>query len=275
MTVLGARYTSSDPGNVDCYIVDDAWSLQHKLDGVRVLISTDADGRATLMSHTGAPLRSGVRNHAAVARAVRDLRSCTLDGELMHDGTVWLFDVLRVLDTDTRLLAQSERRSLLDAMAPALAGSVVGIVAEATTTDAKRALWDRIVAEGAEGVVAKRRSARYPTTSKRTGDIVKLKRTTTIDCVVTGRNSDGHLNASLGLYDTTGRLVPVGRCSMLGKADAGVGDVIEVTFLAVYRDALSQPRMMRLRPDKAAAECTLDQLDGCVSNRNVLAHDVA
>jgi len=267
------KYESSDPTEVGRYINDPAWVMEQKLDGIRCIVRTDDHGRAAFYSHTGEPLKSGSKHFPAIAEAMRVLRNCTVDGELLEGGDLWLFDILEAVGTDTRLLAQSERRKLLDLVAQGLPEGKVHVVPEAATRDAKLALWSLVLATGAEGVVVKRSAARYETGSKhtRTADVRKVKVTRTIDCVVVGRNSDGHNNATLGLYDGD-RLIQVGRCSMNGKTPAQVGDVIEVTFLGLYAGnrTLTQPRMMRARPDKAAAECLVDQLEGCDISRAVL-----
>jgi len=270
----GMKYESSDPSEIGRYINDPAWVMEQKMDGIRCIVRTDSNGRASFFSHTGEPLKSGSKHFGAIAAAVTCLRDCTVDGELLADGTLWLFDVLQAVGADVRLLPQSERRNLLNLIGQGLcAETVVRVVPDATTTDAKQALWNLVLASGAEGVVVKRHAARYETGGKhtRTSDVRKIKVTRTIDCVVIGRNSDGHNNATLGLVDGD-RIVTVGRCSMNGKTPAQVGDVIEVTFLGLYagNQTLTQPRMMRARPDKTAAECGIDQLAGCEISRKAV-----
>lgn len=271
----GMRYESVEVADVARYIADDGWAMEQKADGIRCIVSTDSTGNATFLSHTGQPLKSSVamQHFAALRKALSVLIDCVVDGELLEDGRLWLFDVMQVLGTDTRLLPQADRRALLDTMQPAFGGTVVGVLRQAVTAADKQAMWEQVLAAGAEGVVVKRRSARYDQGKARTSDVLKIKVTRTIDVVVIGRDSDGHKNATLGLH-RDGRLVEVGKCSMIGKADAQVGEVIEVTFLYVVdmaNPALYQARMMRRRPDKAPVECEFDQLDGCQVSRKVVA----
>lgn len=268
------RYQSADVADAARYIADPTWTMEQKADGIRCIIATDDFGRARFLSHTGLPLKSGVRHHAALAAAVYGLTACTIDGELLDNGELWLFDVMTVNGTDVRPLPQFQRRALLERMAPLFEGTPVRVLPQAVTAEEKAAMWAGVVAASAEGVVVKRAAAPYSTGKARTGDVLKVKITRTIDVVVIGRNSDGHLNASLGLHDSDGRLVPVGNCSMIGKTEVGIGDVIEVTFLYVVdpaNPALYQARMMRARPDKTAGECELAQLDGCHVSKAVLA----
>lgn len=272
----GMRYESADVDAVARYVADDAWSMEQKADGIRCIVRTDLDGVASFYTHTGELLKSGVRHFPKIASALSVLKGCTVDGELLDSGRLWLFDVMEVLGTDTRLLSQSARRDLLDTMQPALGGTVVSVLPQAVTATEKAALWAAVLAESAEGVVVKRRAASYSVGAKhsRTGDVLKLKVTRTIDVVVTGRNTKGHLNAELGLYDDSGRLVHVGGCSMIGKTSVEIGDVIEVTFLYVVDPTaprLYQARMMRPRTDRTADSCSIDQLKGCFVSKAVLA----
>lgn len=270
--MFGMRYESADVTDVARYITDDAWTMEQKVDGIRCLVTTDDNGVARFTSHTGEPLRSGMKHHAAIARVVTSLRGCVLDGELLATGELWLFDVLRVVGTDCRLLAQSDRRRILDSLTAHVDGTVVHILPESSTAAAKTALWADVLATGAEGVVVKRCAAKYKTGKGRTSDILKIKVTRTIDVVVTARNLDGHRNAELGLWND-GVLTVVGRCSMVGKPDAQPGDVVEVTFLNVLdgsNPSLYQPRLMRTRPDRTSESCDYSQLTGCTVSRQVL-----
>src|SRR3712207_2396813 len=115
MPVKGMRYESVGVDDVERYIADDRWVMQQKVDGIRCIVDTGAGGAAQVrfMSHTGDPLKSGVKHHAAIAAAVAPLDRCVLDGELLEDGSLWVFDVMQVLGTDVRLLPEAERRALL------------------------------------------------------------------------------------------------------------------------------------------------------------------
>lgn len=84
----------------------------------------------------------------------------------------------------------------------------------------------------------------------------------TADVVVLERNR-GAENAILGAYDREGNLVEVGACSMIGKPDARPGDVAEVRYLYATPPTMrlyGPPNFVRVRDDKRAAECSIDQL---------------
>lgn len=269
----GMKYESADVTDIGRFIADPAWVLEQKADGVRMIAAVDDAGHTRFLSHTGDPLKSGVAHHGPIGRHLAGcgLRSITLDGELLDTGEFWVFDILVVLGADVRLLPLVERRQMLDTIAPVLIGGRVNVIPQAVTAEAKAALWDRVLAAGAEGVVAKRLTSRYET-GRRSRDVLKVKVTRTIDVVVIATGELGHNSATLALH-RDGRLVKVGKCSLNGKAPVAVGDVIEVTFLYVVDPAdvaLCQPRMIRPRPDKPAAECGWDQLDGSYVSRKVV-----
>jgi ATP-dependent DNA ligase len=151
--------------------------------------------------------------------------------------------------------------------------------------------------EHAEGVVAKDLRAPYAA-GKRTA-MVKVKRLRTLDAVVSGyrpgKEADTVGSLILALYTEAGELRVVGHCSGLKPAEkrtlrqrlagyesgsAGHGEasrwksekelewialrpelVVEVSFDQVTSGRIRHgTRLLRWRDDKAARECTLDQL---------------
>jgi hypothetical protein len=71
-----------------------------------------------------------------------------------------------------------------------------------------------------------------------------------------------HGSATLGVLDPRlgpTELIPVGACSLIGKPQVSVGDVIEVAYLNWTGSALYQPRMTRVRTDKLPEDCTMAQ----------------
>jgi hypothetical protein len=136
----------------------------------------------------------------------------------------------------------------------------VRLIPQARTEDEKRSLVQVAKDNALEGVMLKRKDSLYNCAGFCSG-ILKAKFVKTADCVVIERNTKGHQNASLGVYDTNGNMVYVGNVSMLGKGDAAVGDVLEVKYLYATDDnILYQPRVMKRRDDKVATDCLLNQL---------------
>lgn len=83
----------------------------------------------------------------------------------------------------------------------------------------------------------------------------------------------GKQSAALAVYDHDGEQVRIGNVTTIGKGGPGgiqVGQVVEVAFLYVVNPehpVLYQPRILRVRTDKGAAECSTDQLVGMHTDR--------
>jgi DNA ligase D-like protein (predicted ligase)/DNA ligase D-like protein (predicted 3'-phosphoesterase) len=151
------------------------------------------------------------------------------------------------------------------------------------------------VAQGLEGVMAKRKDSRYEP-GLRSGAWLKIKTQRSCDCVITGYTpgQGGRSTAFgallLGLYEN-GNLIPVGKVGT-GFSDQLLVELMEqfaplvttvpqlpgvrgkvvwlepvlvcdVGYMEVTRDRkLRIPRFIRIRTDKAAADCTVDQIAG-------------
>lgn len=210
------------------------------------------------------------------------LNELIIDGELMTDqGILVVFDVLAInIAGSPRITtedAQLARWSSLVDLVSNRSIPFVRLVSTAQSTQEKLELAQWVEAEGGEGLIAKRVDSPYEP-GARVKHSLKLKYTQTADVVVTGKNvgeskksirGGEKLNYELGAYfsndwsnpDLEPVMLPLGYCSSIGKADVEVGDVIEVEYLYVGAGGkLTQPRMVRARPDKTAVECTTEQL---------------
>ena len=198
------------------------------------------------------------------------------------------FDVLAVDDELLLELPQHERRARLEALVDA----PVDLTPSVTDPEAAQE-W----LQGAEGVVAKEVGAPYRP-GERTG-MLKIKRVRTIDAVVVGwrpGKEEGTVGSFiLGLYDESGRLVPVGHTSGFSAKEKrelpaklkpyetgkrGMGDpsrwandrelewielrpelVVEVTFDHTSNDRIRHgAKITRWREDKPPRECLKEQL---------------
>jgi len=267
----GMKYSSIEPDDIEKYIQNGSWLMEQKLDGIRCIVMLDAFGTATFHSHTGEELKVRKTETEALSHCFGGIPVDTMfDGELMANGNLWLFDVMRIGSQDVRHFDVINRRQYLDTMRP-LFGDGVNVVYQASDELEKRALWADVQQRGFEGVVLKYEGGTYEP-GVRVKTVLKCKITRTIDCVVIDRNEGGAENAVLALLKGT-TLTRVGKCSMIGKSTATVGMVIEVEFLYVADEddpQLYQPRMKRLRLDKTMLECGWDQLEGCTTSKEVL-----
>lgn len=272
--IIPMRYEALDVTSLDRLIDDPNIALEQKIDGIRVAARI-IDGHVTWAASNGGRLASttALKQLAGIDTL---LEACgfsgqwVLDGEIV-DGTLWLFDLPLGLDgAVTPRTPFAQRRDALELLAGALEpawGDRIRIVPCHRTPTAKRSLWEAVVAAGAEGVCAKRLDGQYLASGrKRSRDVLKVKITYTVDCVVVARNTTSACNAELAVTGPDGTLVPVGSTSMIGKPDAAVGDVVEVRCLYVQPPAkdrplgtLYQPTLLRIRDDKTPGECQADQ----------------
>jgi len=128
---------------------------------------------------------------------------------------------------------------------------------------------------GMEGVIAKRRNARYQF-GRRSRDWIKFKHLYRVSCLIAGyepgHGSRSHFGAiTLALIDPAGEVVPVGRCGagfterqtheLKARLDAREVLIAEIETVNVTSGGtLRFPVFRGLRSDVAPTECTTDQL---------------
>lgn len=241
---------------------DPSWVVQEKKNGHRLLTeftSTTIHGFARNGNRVGIPVR--VAN--ALAPLGRAETKLFLDGELITTAGIGRYHVFDVVIGDD--LPFGERWAALASIADSLGWNdpegVVQIVPTVTETMDKVRFVQRLIRTAAEGIIARDINAVYEP-GVRSRNCLKYKLLKTIDAIVIDTGRGGKDNLILGLHDGD-RMVEIGAVS----AQTGDGpivrknDVVEVTFLTVSPDRrLIQPVTPRLRKDKDAAECTVDQL---------------
>ncbi len=260
----------SEPHELEGLLDGDSYVAQQKLDGIRVL--------AHLEEHEIVPVnRNGERTDKATAAALRGLAGLpvgtVVDGEIMGDGSYWLFDVLRLGRQDITHVGYEERWLILaDELGPDLAGGVE-VLRLAMTTDDKRALFRGLVTAGAEGIVFKTRTAPY--TAGRSAAQRKHKLVKSCDVVLLANAGNAYL---MGVQDGA-EVLEIGkvfagttsetRAQIDALLTAGERPVAEVRYLYATADSqLFQPVFVRLRDDKAARLCVRAQL--AQTNKGVL-----
>jgi DNA ligase D-like protein (predicted ligase)/DNA ligase D-like protein (predicted 3'-phosphoesterase) len=203
--------------------------------------------------------------------------------------TYIVFDILCRGGEETTRLPLVERRRILASAVREGPHVVISAPVEGQGEDYYRAA----MAQGLEGVMAKRKDSPYEP-GVRSGAWLKVRPVRTCDCVIAGytpgRGGRGPAFGALhlGLYES-GKLVPVGKVGT-GFSDRLLAElserfaplvtidpqldgirekvvwlepvlVCEVRYMEVTRDRkLRIPRFIRLRTDKPAPDCTMDQL---------------
>ncbi len=270
----------------DKRFADPAWTFERKLDGIRVLAYKN--GRdVQLWSRNRLPLTG---NYPAVVDAIARLKAKTviLDGEAtwawgsLGKGDYHVFDILFLDGTDLRQLPLDERRIRLRSLKLRLPLAVVPEL----RGDAP---WEHACREGWEGVIAKRRDSVYE--SKRSPHWLKMKCEATQELVIGGFTDPQGGRAGLGAilvgYFEKGDFVFAGKVgtgfdtalltSLRARLDRlhratppftkGTGlpklrvhwakpeIVVQVAFTEwTPYDKLRHPRLLGLRPDKAARD---------------------
>ena len=258
-------YRDGTPAEVTRMMGDKGYVAEPKYDGVRCLVRYTG-GKATLLNRQGKPLAAGAgADRAAVAA---DFTTLGLRGDWLFDGelvgsTLYLFDMVAgvegAITPDCPFTVRGDTLRKLDELANLSGTATLRVADQAVGTEAKAALLEQVKADGGEGIMLKSLDAPYVSGRSDRGG-VKVKLTRDVDLIVTAVGEDGKSNATLAAV-RDGKLVEVGRCSTIGKGKVQVGDVVEVRFLYVGANGrLVQPRMMRVRTDKVAAECGINQI---------------
>lgn len=205
--------------------------------------------------------------------------------------TYIVFDILRRGGEDLFHLPLIERRKILQASVREGPHVVISVPIEGRGADYYRAAMD----QGLEGVMAKRKDSQYEP-GIRSDAWLKIRVLKSCDCVIAGYTTGKGNRIQtfgallLGLYDE-GKLVPVGKVGtgfskiLLAELVEGFAPLIteipqfpgfrktviwlepvmvcEVGYQEVTRDLkLRIPRFLRLRTDKVASACTIDQIAG-------------
>lgn len=252
---------TAETTTLEHFITDDRWVMEQKLDGHRLLLeSPGTDGPPIARTRNGTPYTR------RLPKTIQDFRfpsdeGWILDGEIV-DGTFWVFDI-PLMPEGGKQMPLWQRRTLLETLLANIRHPF-RLVPQAKTRDEKIALAEKAIAQCAEGLLLKRADSPYRSAG-RTEEWLKLKFTSTADCIVTDVRADGKDSVGLGLVNEDGiTIVDVGRASLIGKEKRGTispGDVIEVRYL--YTGAggrLYQPTILRLRDDKTPPECSVQQL---------------
>jgi ATP-dependent DNA ligase len=244
------------------FVSDPRFVFEQKLDGERVLTRVQ-DGAVVPLDRSG-----NVKAKGLPSRVVRTLSTLpgefVLDGELLHNGEYWLFDLVQageVVGPDQPY--QVRRRCLEELGRSWQRDSCVALLSQAVTPEEKVALVRAVIEAGGEGIIVRDLDARYEP-GRRTPALRKAKFIKTMDVIVTGRGQDGKNNLTIAVYDGD-RLVDLNPVTAMAGDGPSllVGQVCEVRYLYANMTPegprLIQVTMPKLRTDKHPSECTLDQ----------------
>lgn len=182
------------------------------------------------------------------------------------------FDVLFFNGRDVREMAYLERQAILGEI---VEGCQSELITQVPRGPATAETFDRIVAQGGEGVILKNIFAPYG----ESGAWVKVKKVVTVDVVVTGFTDAregktgkylGQIGAVVvGVYLKDGTLCEIGQVSgmddatrlhMTANPGQWIGTVVEVEAQEFGRERLLHPRWKRARPESNVRDCTYEKM---------------
>ena len=237
------------------FIKNDAFWMQEKKDGKRVLIRKDSGG-VTGINRKG--LTIGLPSPVvAAANALPVL--FIIDGEACGDVT-FAFDLLEMNGVDLRGFSYSERLRQLENLLSHHRGAIQS-VETAKDSAGKRKLFDRLQKEQREGVVFKDHDAPYfagrPSSG---GSQLKFKFYATASCIVAKVNAKR--SVALELFDSGGAAIGVGNVTIpANQKIPAKSAILEVRYLYAYpKGALFQPTCLGIRDDIEPSVCTVAQL---------------
>jgi bifunctional non-homologous end joining protein LigD len=249
-------------------IADEAWAMQEKFDGKRILVRKAA---APASGSSGGEV-TGINRKGLTIALPQPLADCVrslpggdlvLDGESIGD-TYTAFDLLELGGTDLRPQPYRLRlKALIDLVRAVGAEGPVRLAKTVTERAGKQAFLAELRARKAEGAVFKRLDAHYtPGRPASGGAQVKLKFTATASCLVACINA-GKRSVALELLEGRKR-VPIGNVTIpANQPIPAQGDIAEIRYLYAFSGeggSLYQPVYLGQRDDIAASACTMGQL---------------
>jgi len=186
--------------------------------------------------------------------------------------TLMAFDLIAHGGIDARALPYEKRRKLLEAIFDSGDWNGIQLVPQIEPTQASL---DALLSQGFEGMMLKALDAPYAS-GKRGAGWTKLKPTLDADVIITGYTPGkngfaGMIGAiTFGLYNADGDLLEAGKCSGMSmkmrqtftdKGEDFIGQPMEIKYQErMPTGGFRSPNFKRMRPDKAATDCTWDDL---------------
>lgn len=259
-----------DEAEAERLLVSTTWFAERKYDGERLMIEV-TDGAIVGYNRSGKVTTVPKQVNEAFTRMTRG--HWVFDGELVKN-TYCVFDLVVAEENITPYTPYERRRDVLEAFWPLWDPGQAVILADCVrTVDEKRGFVEKLKADSCEGYVLKRADSAYRSGHRKAG-WKKVKFWKDVDVVISEVGREGKENAVMVLLDPDRGIVEVGTVSTLGKGEIKPGDVVAVKYLYVVsrdRPHLVQPSIIRgRRADKDMSECTLDQLEGSYTNKEIV-----
>lgn len=253
-----------DEEEVEKYIKDPKWGAQAKMDGERRPVAVVLDGSSMkLMGYNRKNQEVMIpQGIAADLFKLAAGQQVSLDGEIIGD-TLYLFDAMKIADMDITKEGFGERFEMLPALFSKLIVPNIKLVSLAYTKEAKRAMFERIKADGGEGIVFKKLDAPYTAGRPNSkGNAIKFKFVESASFVVGAINDKR--SVALQLFEKKGKpdAIDVGNVTILPNFPVPkVGDIVEVQYLYKFRGgSIFQPIFKGVRTDLTGDDCLVSQM---------------
>ena len=254
--ILPQLLNAIDEAEVQRLLKDDAWCMQEKFDGKRVLLRKQGEN-ITAINRKG--LVIGLVSSIGVS-AMKIPGDFIINGECVGD-VLWTFDLLEWNGQNYRSKPYLDRITSLGRIVNRPGVAHIELVEAATELAHKERLFRLLQSAKREGVVFKRLDAPYtPGRPNSGGPQLKHKFYATCSAVVSKTNDKRSVELRLlngkGWHSVGNVTIPV------NFAVPEVGQVVEIRYLYAFKEsnALYQPVYLGTRRDIEIHECVLSQL---------------
>lgn len=243
--------TPASESDIERFLTDDRYIAQEKFDGERRPVAR----RAEVVGGNSKGFVASLPRH--IVESISNLPfGCEIDAEQIGD-TLHVFDAMKVSGQDIRDRGTLERLQYAEKLVNAAASTQIVLVETAIGTVAKRALYARLRATRAEGIVFKSSLGTYEAGRNESQWKVKFLESATLQ--VASVHPTKRSVAVQG-YDKDGQIVPLGNVTIpANRPIPAVGEVVEIQYLYAV-SSLYQPQYKGVRTDKSAGDCLVSQL---------------
>ena len=273
------------------------YAAQEKLDGLRAIVHICKDGLRIFSRSAGVddptrPLEKTSSLPHLASMKFPQLVGTILDAEILAPGIdvasmsgaihskqtsttnglvkVFVFDVLRFIGEDQSSRTLRQRIDVLELLKMQIHSPYIVFLPWAYSAKDKRKLYDDVLKRNGEGIMVKRLDATYLQGGRPANNWLKVKKTATFDCVVTGfTRGKGKYNNHVGAVKfgqyVNGKLIELGQASgmsdmirfdMAANPSNYVGKVVLIRAMERLRSgSLRHPIFGGIRSDKKPTDC--------------------
>lgn len=232
------------------FMNNDKFVLQEKKDGERRTVN-----KTTTEISGGNKKGETVDLPKSIVTSLKDHQDIELDAEVIGE-TLYVFDILRYNGKDLRKQPYSKRLELLESLS---FGKSIQKIFTAKTKQEKKAFFDKLKSENAEGVVLKDITGTY-SVGRDASTAYKFKFYKTATVKVSG-NTKGKRSVQMSVK-VKNEFVDVGAVTIPpNKEIPEINSFIEVRYLYAYKGgSLFQPTFLFLRNDADESDAVVEQL---------------